>query len=124
MPRGRVLLVDDDPKVLDTLRDMVGALGYDSIPAGSGQAAITAIAEKWPHVVLLDLKMPGMSGLEVLAFIQQHHRYMPVIVVTGAADEGRDALAAGALTVIAKPYQVAVLAGVLERAMEIAGPQQ
>ena len=48
---------------------------------------------------------------------------MPVIVVTGAPEEARDALAAGALTVIAKPYQVAILAGVLERAMEIAGPQ-
>ena len=123
MPRGRVLLVDDEPTVLATLRDMVAALGYDSIQAGSGHEAITALAEKWPHVVLLDLMMPGMSGLEVLAFIQAHHRYMPVIVVTGASEEARDALAAGALAVIAKPYQVAVLAGVLERAMEIAGPQ-
>jgi CheY-like chemotaxis protein len=121
--RGRVLLVDDEPNVLDTLRDMVAALGYDSIPVGSGQAAIAALAEKWPHVVLLDLMMPGMSGLEVLAFIQEHHRYIPVIVVTGAAEESRDAVAAGAMAVIAKPYQVAVLAGVLERAMEIAGPQ-
>ena len=55
--------------------------------AASGEQAIAAMATVQPHVVLLDLKMPGMSGLEVLAHFRQHHRAVPVIVITESMNE-------------------------------------
>jgi two-component system OmpR family response regulator len=80
---GRVLVVDDQPQVLDTLREIVEHMGYEACTAASVEQAIAAMATVRPHVVFLDLLMPGMSGLEVLAHFREHHGAVPVIDCCG-----------------------------------------
>ena len=76
--RGRVLVVDDDPGVLDMLRELFENLGYEASTAASVEQAIAAMATVRPQVVLLDLLMPGISGLEALTYFRQHHRTLPL----------------------------------------------
>jgi len=120
--RGRVLVVDDEPEVLDTLREILEELGYKASVAASGEQAIAAMATVQPHVVFLDLLMPGMSGLEVLAHFREHHGAVPVIVITGSVEQkvAREARAGGAFDVVGKPFDMDALQGLLARAMQLA----
>jgi CheY-like chemotaxis protein len=121
-PRGRILVVDDEPVVLDTLREMLEELGYDVSPAASSEQALAAMATVRPHVVFLDLMMPGMSGLEALPLFREQHRRVPVIVITASMSPEivRQARAAGAFDVVAKPFELDVLAGLVAGAMRVA----
>jgi len=66
--------------------------------------------------------MPGISGLEALAYFRQHHRRVPVIVITGSIEQeiGRQARAGGAFDVLGKPFDLDTLQGLLARAMQLA----
>jgi CheY-like chemotaxis protein len=120
--RGRVLVVDDEPEVLDVLRELLEDLGYEASTAASGEQAIAAMATARPQVVFLDLAMPGISGLEALTYFRQHHRTVPVIVITGAPgqESAQKARAAGAFDVLAKPFDMATLRGLVAQAMRLA----
>ena len=120
--RGRVLVVDDEPAVRDTLRDMLEEMGYEASTAASGEQAIAAIATVQPHVVFLDLRMPGISGLEALAYFRQHHRRVPVIVITGSIEQeiARQARAGGAFAVVGKPIGLDALEVLIAEVMRLA----
>ena len=120
--RGRVLVVDDEPEVLDVLRELLEELGYEARSAASGEQAIAAMATTRPQVVFLDLAMPGISGLEALTYFRQHHRTVPVIVITGAPgqESAQKARAAGAFDVLAKPFDMAALQSLVAQAMRVA----
>jgi CheY-like chemotaxis protein len=124
MTRGRVLVVDDEPDVVETMRDIVQALGYEASSASSGEAAMMMMATIQPHVILLDLMMPGISGLEALIYFREHHPAVPVIIITVNVDHepAPQARAAGAFAVVEKPYDMAPLGQLLARAMEQAPP--
>jgi CheY-like chemotaxis protein len=117
--RGHVLVVDDEPDVLETLREILEVLGYKTSTAASGEQAIAEMATVQPELVLLDLMMPGMSGLEALTHFREHHRTVPVIVVTGNTDPAvaREARAGGAVDVLGKPLDFSALRGVVAWAM-------
>ena len=120
--RGRVLVVDDDPEVLDTLRELLEDLGYEASTAASADQAIAAMASVRSHVVFLDLRMPGISGLEALTYFRQHHRTLPVIVITGdpGQESAQKAHAAGAFDVLAKPFGMTTLQSLVAQAMRVA----
>ena len=120
--RGRVLVVDDDPEVLETLAELLEHLGYEASTAASGEEAIVAMATVRPQVAFLDLAMPGISGLEALTYFRQHHRTVPVIVITGAPgqESAQQARAAGAFDVLAKPYDLPTLQSLVAQAMRVA----
>jgi len=117
--RRRVLVVDDEPDVLDMLRESLEFMGYEASTALSVEQAIVAMARVRPHLVLLDLMMPGMSGLEALVYFCQHHRTVPVIVVTGRKEPeiARQARAAGAVAVVGKPIDFDALEDLVAQAM-------
>jgi DNA-binding NtrC family response regulator len=119
---GRVLVVDDEPEVLDTLREILEELGFDASVAASGEQAIAAMAIVRPHVVFLDLLLPGISGLEALTYFRQHHRPVPVIVITGdtSLESAQKARAAGAFDVLAKPFTMTTLQSLVAQAMKVA----
>src|SRR5882762_8217107 len=79
--RRRVLIVDDEPLVLEVLSEHF-EIDYDVEIALNGVDALDAIRRQRPDVVLLDIKMPGMSGIEVLKAIQQLDESVAVIMVT------------------------------------------
>jgi diguanylate cyclase (GGDEF)-like protein/PAS domain S-box-containing protein len=105
--RPRILIVDDDPLIQDSLSRLIGAQNYDVSTAGGGQQALAAIGRMQFDVILLDLNMPGMGGVEVLAELSVRGVATPVIVVSGddAIDSAVSALRNGAADFIRKPYK-------------------
>ena len=83
-PRGRLLVVDDDPQVIDLVRQLLDGEPYEVIAAADGQEALEAISHQRPDIVLLDLLMPRLDGFAVIEYLRQdaQHRQLPVIVLT------------------------------------------
>jgi DNA-binding NtrC family response regulator len=124
MALGRVLVVDDQPQVMGILRDMLGHLGYEASSAVSAEEAIAAMLDVRPHVVFLDLQLPGMSGLEALAYFREHHPTVAVIVVTGSLEQdARHLRERGAFDVIVKPFGLTAVKNLLAQAMKLTPPQ-
>ena len=117
--RGRVLVVDDERHVRGLLRDLVEHLGYGASTAASGELAIAAMATEQPNVVLIDLIMPGMSGLEVLAHLRQHYPTVPAILISGSMTDEieHQARAGGAFSIIRKPFDLDTLRDVVAAAI-------
>jgi len=103
----RVLLADDEEAVAELLRRVLVRDGYVVEVVGDGLAALEAVNEHRPHVVLLDVNMPGMTGIEVCRSIKQDasNRLTPVILVTGMAQREKriEGLEAGADDFLSKP---------------------
>lgn len=106
-----VLMVDDEEKFRETTRKILNKRGFNTILAASGEEAIEKISEN-PDVVILDIKMPGIDGLEALKEIKKRAPEIPVIMLTGhgAEDSARDALGKGAFDYLTKPCDIDLLA--------------
>jgi two-component system KDP operon response regulator KdpE len=104
-PPTRVLVVDDEPQLLRALRINLGVRGYDVSTASTGAGALRAAAERHPDVIVLDLGLPDLDGLEVLAGLRGWTT-VPVIVLSARSDSGDkvDALDAGADDYVTKPF--------------------
>ncbi len=101
------MIVDDEPVVAEVLRRLLVKEGYHADVFHDGQAALDALPEVRPHLVLLDVNMPGLSGIDVCRRLKQDlaHRLTPVVMVTGQAqrDARLEGLEAGADDFLAKP---------------------
>ncbi|HEV8440504.1 MAG TPA: response regulator [Methylomirabilota bacterium] len=108
MSLGKLLVVDDEPEVRLVLSEFLTGRGYDVVLADSGSAALAAVEEHKPDLVLLDVAMPGMDGAETLKQMVALQPSMPVIMVTANADIGVTArlLAMGAVDYIPKPFDL------------------
>jgi two-component system KDP operon response regulator KdpE len=103
----KILIADDDPQLVRAMRITLGAHGYDVVAASDGPEAIAVAAQAKPDVVLLDLGMPRLDGVEVIQAIRGWSD-APIVVVsgrTGSADKV-DALDAGADDYVTKPFQI------------------
>jgi two-component system KDP operon response regulator KdpE len=102
-----VLVIDDEPQILRALRINLSVRGYDVVTAASGAAALHAAAERRPDVVILDLGLPDMSGIEVLEGLRGWMR-APVIVLSARTDPTQkvEALDAGADDYVTKPFSM------------------
>lgn len=120
----RILIADDDPQLLRALRITLTAKGYHIVTASDGAEAISAAAEQHPDVVLLDLGMPGLDGMQVIHAIRGWSD-APILVVSGRAGAGDkvDALDAGADDYVTKPFSVEELLARI-RALTRRIPQQ
>jgi PAS domain S-box-containing protein len=121
---GRVLIVDDSEESLKLLSGILGAEGYDVRPADSGELALAAMALSPPEVVLLDMRMPGMDGLEVCRKIKAcpAGSQIPVIFLSASLDvEDRlEGLECGAVDFITKPFRREELLARLKTHLELA----
>ncbi|WP_220139731.1 response regulator [Nocardia sp. GTS18] len=104
-PATRVLVVDDEPQIVRALRINLSVRGYEVFTAGNGAAALRVAAEKQPHVVILDLGLPDLDGIEVLAGLRGWTS-APVIVLSARTDSADkvEALDAGADDYVTKPF--------------------
>ncbi|GAA3290765.1 response regulator [Dactylosporangium vinaceum] len=107
MSRTRVLIVDDEPQLLRALRINLQAREYDVVTAGDGTTALKAAAEVHPDVVVLDLGLPDIEGIEVLRALRRWTP-VPVVVLSGRLGSGEKvaALDAGADDYVTKPFNV------------------
>jgi CheY-like chemotaxis protein len=111
MSSARILVVDDEPEVRLVLNEFLTGLGYVVTLADSGLAALEVLEEAAPNVVLLDVTMPEMDGVETLKRILSIQPALPVIMVTANADIGITSklLALGAADYIPKPFDLEYL---------------
>jgi two-component system response regulator (stage 0 sporulation protein F) len=93
---ARVLVVDDDDSIRFLLKEELLSDGHDVRTAADGISALRAVEERQPDVVVLDIKMPGMSGLEVLERLKRDHPRLPIFLLTAYADHRTEAARYGA----------------------------
>lgn len=109
-PRARVLIVDDDEVVRETIRDSVEHLGYATRQAGSAEEALELLAHQLPDLILLDVRMPGITGIELCRQLKadQGTRLIPVVLLTaqGELDTRVAGLEAGADDYFTKPVHL------------------
>lgn len=107
----RILIVDDEPPVLEVLseffRQFVHGHGYAVETASNGTDGFMAVLRARPDLILLDMNMPGMGGLEFLKAVRQLDRDLPVIMVTANEDSKKAAetLSTGVFAYVPKPFE-------------------
>ncbi len=118
--KARILVVDDEPSARSGLSKLLTTEGYSVDVAEDGVAALGVAAESPPDVVVTDLKMPRMDGLELLKKLREQDKDLPVIVATSFQDLGSAvaAMRAGAEDYLPKPIDFDALTLVIERALE------
>ena len=117
---NKILLIDDEPDIVRVLSMSLKADGYDVIPAHSGVEGIEIFEKEKPEIVLTDIKMPGMDGIEVLKKVKSIEPGSEVIIITGHGDIDNtiEALQYGASDFINKPVRDEALTIALKRARE------
>ena len=117
---NKILLIDDEPDIVRVLGISLKADGYEVIPALSGAEGIEAFVKNKPEIVITDIKMPGMDGIEVLEKIKDLDPNTEVIIITGHGDIDNtiEALKYGASDFINKPVRDDALSIALKRAKE------
>jgi two-component system, NtrC family, nitrogen regulation response regulator NtrX len=106
MPKFRVLVIDDESAIRDSLKMTLEYEGYEVLGAATGQEGLSLAEREAPDLVLLDVKMPGMDGIEVLERLRSMNDSVPVIVVSGhgTISTAVDATKKGAFDFIEKPF--------------------
>ncbi len=115
----RVLLVDDEVAFTAGMEKVLGRRGFDVTVAADGLTALPLIAGQHFDVVVLDIKMPGMDGIQVLKEIKRFSPDLPVILLTGhySLSEEEDTLQVGASAYLHKPVPVGELVKVITKAV-------
>ena len=108
MEEMKMMLVDDEERFLSTTEKLLVRKGYDVLTAASGAEALEKLRTHNIHVVILDVKMPGMDGIETLKAIKKEYPLVEVIMLTGHAtvDSAVEGLKAGATDYLMKPTEV------------------
>jgi DNA-binding response OmpR family regulator len=108
MAEPSVLLVDDEAEFASTLAERLNLRGFEVRVANGGEEALRCISEEVPQVIILDVKMPGLSGMEVLKRVRADHPQVPVILLTGLSStkEGIEGMQLGAFDYLMKPLEI------------------
>ena len=106
--KGTVLVVDDNPLIREVLARHLRANGYYAVMAASGQEALECASKQEFDVALLDISMPGLSGIDVLKQLHSDHPATAVVMVTGEGDPRTyaEAMGAGASDYVVKPFDL------------------
>ncbi len=120
MKEMKMMLVDDEERFLSTTKKLLARKGHDVLTATSGPKALEMLREHNIHVVILDVKMPGMDGIETLKQIKRQYPMVEVIMLTGhaTAESAVEGLKSGATDYLMKPTDIEELLGKAEEAFE------
>ena len=120
---GDILLVDDDPDLLKLISLRLSSAGYRVRTADSGESALAAIAIARPGVVVTDLRMPGIDGMQLFEAMHRRHPALPVIILTahGTIPDAVDATQRGVFGFLTKPFDSQELLQKVGAAMAVAG---
>lgn len=116
----KILIADDNGSIRSVLRRFLESKGYEVALACDGVATLAAVEAEKPDIVMLDINMPTMDGVEVLKQLRAAGNQTSVIMVTAVSDEAiaRDAMTSGAFDYVVKPFNLERLRGILSRAIE------
>jgi|SRR6058998_1145596 DNA-binding NtrC family response regulator len=103
----KILLVDDEPDIVEVIQDRLEAYGFTVVTAGTGLEALKKLSMEKFNGVFLDVKMPEMGGIEALEEIRKRDTKIPVIIITSSAtrEAAIDAITKGANEYILKPFE-------------------
>jgi DNA-binding NtrC family response regulator len=106
MPNGSILVIDDEAEIREGLELLLSSEGYSVTSAETGEAGLTRLEQEPFDLLLLDVSLPGRSGLDLLRDIRQRDPYLPVVLITayGSIDMARQAFKSGAQDYITKPW--------------------
>jgi two-component system nitrogen regulation response regulator NtrX len=118
---SRILVVDDEPAIRETMRMILEYEGYECLTAGSGAEGLTAVEKDSPDLVFLDIKMPGMDGLETLSRLRGINDALPVVIVSahGTATSALEAGRLGAFRFIEKPLSKDYVLDAIREGLEL-----
>ncbi|HYW68966.1 MAG TPA: sigma-54 dependent transcriptional regulator, partial [bacterium] len=121
MPEGRILIIDDEDSIRDYLSMMLEREGYEVSASESGKKALKLNTKKAYDVVITDIQLPGMTGLEILTALRESDPELPVIIITGHASQESaiEALNMGAFYYLLKPVSNEELKQVVRTALEV-----
>lgn len=116
----KLLIVDDEVKFLDSISRRLEMRGFEVTKASNGDQALDAAREASFDLALLDLKMPGLNGQQVLKMLKEEHKYLEVIILTGhgSVDSAVECTRLGAFSYLPKPYELEKLLEVLTEAYQ------
>jgi DNA-binding response OmpR family regulator len=117
----KILVADDEQEIRNLLDHFLKGQGYEVILASDGNEALKLASEKNPQVIILDIKMPGLDGLEVCKRLKEKEqtKLIPVIVITGFEDNKMEALNIGADDFVNKPFDMAEISSRVKSALRI-----
>jgi two-component system response regulator AtoC len=117
----RVLVVDDEEKMRRALQILLGKLGLQAVAAEHGEAALAALASEQIDLVLTDVRLPGMSGIDLLERIRENDASIPVVVLTayGTIQDAVRAMRLGAFDYLLKPFELDALEAIVRKALEL-----
>ncbi|MSR06163.1 MAG: response regulator [Gemmatimonadetes bacterium] len=118
MAKYRVLFIDDEPAILKSLGDYFQKLGHEVHRAANGKEGLATFERVRPDVVVLDLKLPDMSGLDVLEAIRRKHATVLMLTGYGEVETAVEAMRLGAENFLSKPVDLKHLAAAVEKAAE------
>src|SRR6266699_2590954 len=119
-PRGEIFVVDDDPAVRETLSVVLSAGGYEVICFADGAALLAVARSRAPAAILLDVHIPGKSGLDILRELHGEDYPAPIFMISGKGDINMavSAIKSGALDFIEKPFRGSDLVARLNEAID------
>lgn len=111
----RILVVDDDPSILELTTSVLLDEGYEVIPAAGGAQALKIATTQRLDCILLDMRMPDVSGWDVARELKAHGFRIPIIVITASPDAARSAREIGADGFVEKPFTITDLIDAVEK---------
>lgn len=108
MTKKRILVIDNEDNIRSLLEDILVSEGFDVVLAHNGVEGLEKVKETSPNLILLDIRMPGLDGFEILKVVRERYD-IPVIMLTGDVASIRDAINVGADDYVTKPFNEAVL---------------
>ena len=117
----KILVADDEQEIRNLLDHFLKGQGYEVVLASDGNEALKLAAEENPQVIILDIKMPGLDGLEVCKQLKENEqtKLIPVIVITGFEDNKMESLNIGADDFVNKPFDMAEISSRVRSALRI-----
>jgi len=117
---ARILIVDDDSQLRKSFENLLCEEGHEVLSAASGEEGCAMVDEVTPDLVVMDVRLPGISGLEAFQRIRKTEQKLPVIIMTafGTTDTAIEATKLGAFDYILKPFDIPEMFGIIDKALE------
>ena len=115
MDGPRILVIDDEPRLLQVIASFLSLEGFDVVSAQSAEAGLRIVDDRAPDIVVLDINMPGLDGLEVCRRVKARVPALPVVIFSGrdSAGDRERARLAGASDFVEKPFNLEELAALI-----------
>jgi CheY-like chemotaxis protein len=122
--RGTILVIDDEPSIVDLFTEYLTEQGFAVVAAGGGEEGLARLATDQPDIVFLDMRMPGMDGLETLKRIRAVNMRVPVLMISANDDvsAAKEALRLGAFDYTLKPVDFDYLSRALDKMLASVDP--